>query len=1397
MRASDIHASVCLPLLEYCLSDLQLPLPSETSAIWSEFNALPLLPLEDGSTGVIRLNQRSGYVLGTFNQVQLLAPRASMFVSLEARQRLHTYFSDSRFVSVMGLSFFSIKTLSDHIDHVLPASWKHQDVVVWDPASPDAIDQLWLHRFWQEVRFERRSLGYFSAWPLIPVQGSRLVTCGKPDAALCVWRDSATASVLESVLREFKQSAEAHEQKLAERESERRELMELSKNKLLRDDLIDGASDHDDDADDSASDVSSVADADDASERAAASAEDGSEQLPDTDGHTHQLTMSDLSDADATTSSEQQGDANSIDERALMSAEDAVDGSSEQETAVVIDMIEEVVQEVEYCSRETLHAVLARRNAAMIELAFFSGQESELVPSSRVIAISVLDCLATASWSGIDWRTMTEADATFLAEFFSYHSSNYGGFNRMHIDMLKRVPMFVNICDVASAIDTGDFYLVPPEIDLATVPLPPNARQSFLKVNPRLTSFYRDLGVQEMSNAKLLIFLLPTYAQLGADQRDTILNMIKQHWQTLRGDSELTRMLKTTALFRDVDGAYQPASAFFDPRNKVLATIYRDAPEQFPVGPYQSPAWLDLMGEIGLHSEITVEIFISCARRIEALFANKASLLVDDETLVLALHQYFIQNFERFDRSRNFFETIATIAFVPAVTYERTTTATAGAARSFASRTTVVRYVDCATPDDQALAFTSKPILLTSAVPPRILWSRLNIVSPPPKDVVLAHLFYLTGESSGDRSPTLQWQFYLPMVEVFQELFKYLQNAWDSLRSDEQRRVANAAIVPIGSSLVKGARLYFHLGESLAPLMYEVPRAFGAYDTLFRRLGSKTSPDVDDYVALLEDLHAECNGHALNLNELVAVTRIVNLLADTLADSSQTLSVSAKKRMHLPSSASVMEPLVQMAYNDSPWLCARIDLSNLHVVHPRISTRWCQALGVPGISAVVAEELAMDDVDVLPPCTTLAHVNAVLASQQFANGVRKIITVQQQKATLSEPFGFIPDFDAINQRIVALATFDVQYVDTLTSRFVATLDHPLRRVDVTKSSASMTSLSFVDATAHVIYVAKRTLEAHSSGGLRVAQVIASCVNQLLGGVLQECASVESILSCDVTEIDALLNLLHVCEDTELIVEKLRGVLGEPLTALDQSAIELAPLHAHLAGELVAVEVDGSLRYGKIVQEHEPQDQSDTSVRSYEVKVSKMQTKWYPSSQIYTFRSVCHGTSSAVAADARDAAIAERLVTQTAVSAPSDALPASLTARSDLVHAPPSSSSAATVIVPAATVVTAVNDMLARFNVSLSTEYEDLLQENLRLRQRLEQAEEGRRVAAAQIDDAIREKKDAQDSLICAICLENKVDRVLIPCGHIYCHACVERLPRPSCPICRQHIANSSTFHVPS
>ncbi|KAG2789110.1 hypothetical protein JG687_00011741 [Phytophthora cactorum] len=216
----------------------------------------------------------------------------------------------------------------------------------------------------------------------------------------------------------------------------------------------------------------------------------------------------------------------------------------------------------------------------------------------------------------------------------------------------------------------------------------------------------------------------------------------------------------------------------------------------------------------------------------------------------------------------------------------------------------------------------------------------------------------------------------------------------------------------------------------------------------------------------------------------------------------------------------------------------------------------------------------------------------------------------------------------------------------------------------------------------------------------------------------------------------------------LIEQRLRDLLGEPLSDTDRASVQLTPLRPCVPGEMVAVEdSEGVLRYGK-VRDEEP------SGGEVKVQVSKTCIRWYVVSQIYFFQSVRKsGKDVGVWTENRG-------------------------------------EGGSTV-----GMIAEVNALLGRMNVSLSASYEELLAEILRLQHRTTLAEEDRRAAMKQAEQALREKRDAEKALVCVVCLVSSVDRVLIPCGHSYCSACVERLHRDSCPVCRQEIQDSAAFRI--
>ncbi|CAH0517174.1 unnamed protein product [Peronospora belbahrii] len=174
----------------------------------------------------------------------------------------------------------------------------------------------------------------------------------------------------------------------------------------------------------------------------------------------------------------------------------------------------------------------------------------------------------------------------------------------------------------------------------------------------------------------------------------------------------------------------------------------------------------------------------------------------------------------------------------------------------------------------------------------------------------------------------------------------------------------------------------------------------------------------------------------------------------------------------------------------------------------------------------------------------------------------------------------------------------------------------------------------------------------------------------------------------------------------LIEERLQDLLGEPLTVADLASVQLMPMRPCLPREIVAVkDSDGILRYGKVKDEEDI-----SSSREVKVQVSKSCIRWYTLSQIYFFQPIQERTNSKEV----------RMWT----SDKEEETEASIVG-----------------------VVAKVNALLARMNVSLGMSYKELLDEVWRLQHRVTVAEEDRRGALQQIEQALRAQRDAEKALL--------------------------------------------------
>jgi hypothetical protein len=59
------------------------------------------------------------------------------------------------------------------------------------------------------------------------------------------------------------------------------------------------------------------------------------------------------------------------------------------------------------------------------------------------------------------------------------------------------------------------------------------------------------------------------------------------------------------------------------------------------------------------------------------------------------------------------------------------------------------------------------------------------------------------------------------------------------------------------------------------------------------------------------------------------------------------------------------------------------------------------------------------------------------------------------------------------------------------------------------------------------------------------------------------------------------------------------------------------------------------------------------------------------------------------------------------------------------------------------------------------------------------------------------KQPSSDYMLCKICMENKIDRVFVPCGHTICAlcACIIFFQSEKCAFCNQYVFMYSNFYI--
>ena len=670
-------------------------------------------------------------------------------------------------------------------------------------------------------------------------------------------------------------------------------------------------------------------------------------------------------------------------------------------------------------------------------------------PNSSEDVLTVLDHLMKET--DISGR-LSEDDMISILQFLQEDVTSLK--RSLHSSTVKRLPFFKTFHGIFVTLENvSSIYVVPTGLPKKESDVWMTGNNClFLAPEPRLNRLYQELlGAGEKTHTDCYInFIFPKFPELEQETRMLHLNYVRRNLlQPFLNESQRPRIihsLQSLAFIPDASGIPRTASHFYDPGVKVFAVML--GPESKPPEPFdEKSGWLELLREIGLKQEVSKDLFLTFANEVatQGGHTNKSSrpaLEKKSEALVKHLLSEESLHDERFLCN------LSTVKFV--------------ASRKASDELVILHkqyLVDSANKEQlppfahfsnsapqafERLVWTTACLLPSWAIPDNtsLKLSKLQVRQKPTLDQVVDNVVNLSRNLAKreDREQPEPRRRLLSqvMVEVYTFLTKLIScGAKDSSESHTPACVTiSERLFCIPCILVDGGRVFvrcdqlaYDLDEELPPYLYRVPREYGAFEHLFKRLGAMEKATPVQFAKLLNRLKESCGEEEMHANEMTIAKHAVFGLFSTLWAWQEKHKeekrcpdnpLSAIKRLYLPSGQQKLQRSTDLVLFDCPRYRGRVreckyqflDSLKKYSLNFATPAQLVDVLPIhlqtTSLASLVREQLQPDckdkkcRADVEQKCQATNLLRQVVFSPQLVDGVLRILKYQFQKAKLDE-----------------------------------------------------------------------------------------------------------------------------------------------------------------------------------------------------------------------------------------------------------------------------------------------------------------------------------------------------------------------------------------------------------
>lgn len=673
-------------------------------------------------------------------------------------------------------------------------------------------------------------------------------------------------------------------------------------------------------------------------------------------------------------------------------------------------------------------------------------------PNSSQDVLKVLDHLMkTKDLSG----SLSENEVISILQFFQEDTDSLIR-DPTSSSTLKRLPFFKTF--------HGNFVRLENVSSIYVVPIGLPTEESdiwmtgnncvFLAREPRLDRLYRELlGAGDTTHTDCYInFIFPKFPDLKQSTRMLHLEYVRRHLMLVYvKDNQRCRIinsLKTLAFIPDASGRPRVASHFYDPGVKVFSVML--PPESKPPKPFDEVSgWLNLLREIGLKQEVSKDLFITFANTVatQAAHASKSNRSgLEKKSKALVKHLLTATSLH----DKKYLCEISAVKFVASqmATDELIHLHKQHLVTSQEQLPPFTEFKGSVPHTHERLTWTTASLLPHWAVPdPNCsTLATLQVLHKPSLGQVIDNVINLSKNASkrADREQPEPRRRLL--TQIMTEVYTFLTKlsgctSGDSLESCSEtcqtieRRLSSipCILVENGRVFVRCDQLAYELEEELPPYLYKVPREYGAFEHLFKRLGAMEKATPVQYAKLLSRLKEACGNETMHANEVTAAKRAVYGLFVTLhalhgrkGDVKKTClqenPLAACQILYLPSRSQRLQCSTSLVLFDSPQYRRRLqdtmyefldglekyDLTFLILTPAQLVDLLPTHLQPKRLSTLVREDLHQDcknkrcQADIESKCQATEQIRQVVFSPQLVSGILRILKFQFQKAKLTE-----------------------------------------------------------------------------------------------------------------------------------------------------------------------------------------------------------------------------------------------------------------------------------------------------------------------------------------------------------------------------------------------------------